>query len=64
MHHVLDPDKGAGCEALQTAERSQAAMGAIDTTPAPASVRLIDPPSIAPAPTLAAPRPAWARPPA
>ena len=34
VHHALDPDKGAGCEALQTAERSQAAIGALDTTPA------------------------------
>ena len=45
VHHVLDPDKGAGCEALQTAERSQAAVGAVDATPAPAAALLIDPPS-------------------
>jgi hypothetical protein len=64
VHHALDPDAGAGCEALQTAERSQAAIGAIDTTPASASVRLIDPRPIAPAPTLAAPTPCGRAPPA
>jgi hypothetical protein len=64
VHHALDPDTGAGCEALQTAERSQATIGAIDTAPASASVRLIDPPSIAPAPTLAAPTPCGRAPPA
>jgi hypothetical protein len=64
VHHALDPDTGAGCEVLQTAERSQAAIGAIDTAPASASVRLIDPPSAAPASTLAAPAPCGRAPPA
>ena len=64
VHHVLDPDKGAGCQVLQTAERSQAAVGTLDTTPAPAPARLIDTPSTAPAPTLAAPAPRGRAPPA
>ena len=50
VHHVLDPDKGAGCEVLQTAERSQAAVGAVDATPDLAPTLLIDPPSVVPVP--------------
>jgi hypothetical protein len=33
VHHSLDSDGGAGCEALQTAERSHAAAGMVDATP-------------------------------
>ena len=64
VHHVLDPDKGAGCQVLQTAERSQAAVGTLDMGPAPAPARLIDTASIAPGPTLAAPAPRGRAPPA
>ena len=64
VHHALDPDKGAGCEVLQTAERSQATIGAVDTTPAAAPARLIDAPSTVSAPTLAAPAPRGRAPPA
>ena len=64
VHHTLDPDKGAGCQVLQTAERSQAAVGTLDMTPAPAPARLIDTPSTAPGPTLAAPAPRGRAPPA
>jgi hypothetical protein len=64
VHHTLDPDKGAGCEVLQTAERSQAAFAALDTTPVPAPARLIDTQSTVSAPTLAAPAARGRAPPA
>jgi hypothetical protein len=32
VHHSLDADQGASCQALQTAERSQAAVGAADAS--------------------------------
>jgi hypothetical protein len=64
VHHALDPDKGAGCQVLQTAERSQAAVGTPDMTPAPAPARIVDTPSTAPGPALAAPAPRGRAPPA
>jgi hypothetical protein len=64
VHHALDIDKGAGCQTLQTAERSQAVVDTLDTAIAPAPARLVDTPSAAPAPTLAVPAPRGRAPPA
>jgi hypothetical protein len=64
VHHSLDVDQGAGCAALQTAERSQAAAGAIDATPVPAPADLAEAPLVAPFPTCAAPAPRGRAPPA
>jgi hypothetical protein len=64
VHHSLDADQGAGCEALQAAERSQAAGGAIDTSPVAAPADLADAPPVAAPPTCAAPSPRGRAPPA
>ena len=64
VHHALDPDKGAGCEVLQTAERSPAAVGALDTISTPAPATLIDVPSAASCPALAGPAARGRAPPA
>jgi hypothetical protein len=63
-HHALDPDKGASCQVLQAAERSHAAVGTPDVTPAPALAPLIDAPLPVFAPALAAPAPCGRAPPA
>jgi hypothetical protein len=63
-HHALDPDKGAGCQVLQAAERSHAAIPALDVTPAPALAILGAVPSTVFVPALAAPRPCERAPPA
>jgi hypothetical protein len=63
-HHALDPDKGAGCQVLQAAERSHAAIPALDVTPARALAILSAVPSTAFVPALAAPRPCERAPPA
>jgi hypothetical protein len=55
VHHTLDTDQGASCQALQSAERSQAAVGNLDVTPVPAPVYLAAVPSRVTAPTLARP---------
>ena len=64
VHHSLDADQGAGCEALQTAERSQVASGSIDPTPVTGSAPLADALSVASPPTLLAPAPRGRAPPA
>ena len=51
-------------QVLQTAERSQAAVGAVDATPAPTAALLIDLPLIVPGPTLSAPASRGRAPPA
>jgi hypothetical protein len=58
VHHSLDADQGAGCEALQTAERSQVAPGTIDAMPVVVSADLADAPEItaSPPPLALAPR--------
>ncbi len=55
VHHTLDTDQGASCQAVQSAERSQAAVGNLDVTPVPAPVYLAAVPSRVTAPTLARP---------
>ncbi len=64
VHHSLDADQGAGCEALQTAERSQVASGSIDSTPVPVSAALADAPLAPTSPTLLAPAARGRAPPA
>jgi hypothetical protein len=64
VHHVLDPDKGAGCQVLQAAERSHAAVGTLDVTPAPVLAALTDVPATLLAPALPAPAPCGRAPPA
>ncbi len=63
-HHALDPDKGAGCQVLQAAERSHAAVGSLDVTPAPALAPLTDVPSTVFALALPAPAACGRAPPA
>jgi hypothetical protein len=63
-HHALDPDKGASCQVLQAAERSHAAVGTLDVTPAPALAPLIDAPPPEFSPALAVPAPCGRAPPA
>ena len=63
VHHSLDADQGAGCAALQTAERSQVAAGAIDATPVPVPADLADAPLIAAPLTCADPSPRGRAPP-
>jgi hypothetical protein len=64
VHHSLDRDQGAGCESLQTAERSQVASGTIDPQPVVLSAALPDAPlSAAPAARLV-PAPRGRAPPA
>jgi hypothetical protein len=63
-HHALDPDKGAGCQVLQAAERSHAAIPSLDVAPAPASATLSAVVSIVFVPALVAPRPCGRAPPA
>jgi hypothetical protein len=64
VHHTLDTDQGASCQALQTAERSQAAVGNLDVTPVPTPVYLAAVPSLVTAPTLVRPAPCGRAPPA
>jgi hypothetical protein len=64
VHHALDSDKGAGCQVLQAAERSQAAIASLDVMPAPALAPLSAVPSTLFEPALAAPRPCGRAPPA
>ena len=64
VHHTLDADQGAGCQALQTAERSQAAVGALDVTPVPTLADTAAAPSLATAPRPATPAPCGRAPPA
>jgi hypothetical protein len=58
VHHSLDADQGAGCEALQTAERSPVAAGAVQVAPLPASGLLADaqPATMVLTPAVPAPR--------
>jgi hypothetical protein len=55
VHHTLDTDQGASCQALQSAERSQGAVGNPDVTPVPAPVYLAAVPLRVTAPTLVRP---------
>jgi hypothetical protein len=64
VHHVLDPDKGNGCQVLQAAERSHATVGTLAATPAPVRAFLADIPATVFAPTLSAPVPCGRAPPA
>ncbi len=64
VHHTLDTDQGASCQALQSAERSQAAVGNLDVTPVPAPVYAAAVPSRVTAPTLVRPAPRGRAPPA
>jgi hypothetical protein len=64
VHHALDADKGAACEVLQTAERSQAAIATLDPGPVSAATGLADLPSVASPCTLPAPAPCGRAPPA
>ncbi len=64
VHHSLDADQGAACEALQTAERSQMASGAIDSTPVTISAALAHAPLAATSPTFLAPAARGRAPPA
>jgi len=64
VHHVLDADKGAACEVLQTAERSQGAMATLDLTPVSAAAGPADLPPVASLSTLSAPAPCGRAPPA
>ena len=64
VHHSLDPDKGAGCQVLQAAERSQATLGTLDVVPAETQSRLVEAPPRETAPTLAAPAALGRAPPA
>jgi hypothetical protein len=63
VHHVLDADKGAGCQVLQAAERSHAAVGTLDVTPAPVLAGLTDVRATLFAPALPAPAPCGRAPP-
>jgi hypothetical protein len=53
--HLLDADKRAGCQALQAAERSHAAVATLAVTLAPVLAPLTDVPAIVFAPALPAP---------
>ena len=64
VHHTLDTDQGASCQALQSAERSQAAVGNLDAPPVPAPVYAAAAPSRVTAPTLVRPAPCGRAPPA
>jgi hypothetical protein len=64
VHHSLDADQGAGCEALQTAERNQAVVVAPDTIPVTTPASLDEPPSLVSSPTPFAPAPCGRAPPA
>lgn len=64
VHHSLDPDKGAGCQVLQTAERSQAALGTPDVVPAEIRSRVIETPATETVPALATPAARGRAPPA
>ena len=64
VHHVLDSDKGAGCQVLQAAERSHAVVGTLDVTPAPVLAALPDVPATLLLPALPAPAPCGRAPPA
>ena len=63
VHHVFDADKGAGCQVLQAAERSHAAVGTLDVTPAPVLAGLTDIPATLFAPALPGPAPCGRAPP-
>jgi hypothetical protein len=64
VHHSLDADQGAGCQALQTAERNQAVVVAPDTIPATTPASLDEPRSLVSGPTPFAPAPCGRAPPA
>lgn len=64
VHHSLDTDQGADCQAFQAAERSHAAVGAPDGVPAAAGAALDEPPSFVTGPTLSTPAPCGRAPPA
>ncbi|MGH7358785.1 MAG: hypothetical protein ACREJR_08225 [Candidatus Rokuibacteriota bacterium] len=64
VHHSLDADQGASCEVLQTAERAQAAIGALDAAPVSTPSYLDDRLRAAPAPTLSVLAPCGRAPPA
>lgn len=64
VHHALDPDRGAACEVLQTAERSQAAIDTLDLAPVSAAAGPVDLPAVASPSALPAPAPCGRAPPA
>ena len=64
VHHSLDADQGAGCEALQAAERSQVAAGSIEPASATGSAALADASVVTTSPMLFAPAPRGRAPPA
>jgi hypothetical protein len=64
VHHSLDADRGTDCQVLQTAERHQAAVGALDTAPREGPAALDETPPLVAAPRLAAPPPSGRGPPA
>jgi hypothetical protein len=63
VHHVLDADKGAGCEVLQAVERSHAVVGTLDITPVPVLAALTDGPATPFGSALPAPTPCGRAPP-
>jgi hypothetical protein len=64
VHHSLDADQGAGCQTLQAAERSHAAVGWLDAAPGGPLAALDDPPSFVSDPMRFAPAPCGRAPPA
>jgi hypothetical protein len=64
VHHSLDGDQGAGCQALQAAERCHAAVGGLDVAPGGVCAPLDEPSSFVAGPTRFAPAPCGRAPPA
>jgi hypothetical protein len=64
VHHSLDADQGAGCHALQAAERNPAAVGAVDAAPVSTLASLDERPPLVSAPTPSAPASRGRAPPA
>jgi hypothetical protein len=64
VHHSLDPDTGAGCQVLQTAERSLAALGTPDVVPVETQSRLVETPATETAPARPTPAARGRAPPA
>jgi hypothetical protein len=64
VHHSLDADQGAGCQALQAAERCHAAVGGLDAALGEVCAPLDEPSAFVAGPTLFAPAPCRRAPPA
>jgi hypothetical protein len=64
VHHSLDADQGASCEALQSAERSQAVTDAIETAPVRVPQDLAEGPLVRTAPSYSVVSPRERAPPA